>query len=228
MFKVAPPRQGKTIEITVERDASLVLKAPPAVTIERATRFVATKRQWVYRKLVEKDALTGPPVVKKFVEGEGVRLPRPQLPTNPRPRGNRSSPQPGPVPPPRGGGIPRCCCDASLVHPSRQQMAPKEDPSLGCPSGRAISERRSPRPRLPLGFSASADRSPTHQYPLGHPPTSSKPHRLCPSSRTRPPSRSQSHTRVLVHRRTPDAGVPVREICSCLYRQKCLAGFHSR
>ena len=71
VFKVAPPRQGKTIEIIVERDASLVLKAPPAVTIERATRFVAAKRQWVYRKLVEKDALTGPPVVKKFVEGEG-------------------------------------------------------------------------------------------------------------------------------------------------------------
>ena len=71
VFKVAPPRQGKTIEIIVERDASLVLKAPPAVTIERATRFVAAKRQWVYRKLVEKDALTGPPVVKKFIEGEG-------------------------------------------------------------------------------------------------------------------------------------------------------------
>ena len=71
IFQVAPPRERKTIEITVERDASLVLKAPPAVTIERATRFVNAKRQWIYRKLVEKDALSGPPVVKKFVEGEG-------------------------------------------------------------------------------------------------------------------------------------------------------------
>lgn len=71
VFKVAPASRRKTIEIIVERDASLVLKAPPAVTIERARRFVADKRQWVYRKLVEKDALTGPPVVKKFVEGEG-------------------------------------------------------------------------------------------------------------------------------------------------------------
>ena len=71
VFKVAPPRQRKTIEIVVERDASLVLKAPPVVTIERATRFVTSKRQWVYRKLVEKDALSGPPVVKRFVEGEG-------------------------------------------------------------------------------------------------------------------------------------------------------------
>ena len=71
IFKVAQPRQRKTIEIVVERDASLVLKAPPAVSIERATRFVNAKRQWVYRKLVEKDALSGPPVVKQFVEGEG-------------------------------------------------------------------------------------------------------------------------------------------------------------
>ena len=71
VFKVAPPSQRKTIEIIVERDASLVLKAPPAVTIDRATRFVNAKRQWVYRKLVEKDALSGPPVVKRFVEGEG-------------------------------------------------------------------------------------------------------------------------------------------------------------
>ncbi|MDE0120945.1 MAG: SprT family zinc-dependent metalloprotease, partial [bacterium] len=71
ILQIAPPRQRKTIELVVERDASLVLKAPPAVTIERATRFVNAKRQWVYRKLVEKDALSGPPVVKRFVEGEG-------------------------------------------------------------------------------------------------------------------------------------------------------------
>ena len=71
LFRVAQPRERKTIEIVVERDASLVLKAPPAVTIERATRFVNAKRQWVYRKLIEKDALSGPPVVKRFVEGEG-------------------------------------------------------------------------------------------------------------------------------------------------------------
>ena len=70
-FQVAPPRARKTIEIVIERDASLVLKAPPAATLERATRFVNAKRQWIYRKLIEKDALSGPPVVKQFVEGEG-------------------------------------------------------------------------------------------------------------------------------------------------------------
>ena len=68
---VAPPSERTTIEITVERDASLVLKAPSDTTIERATQFVIDKRQWVYRKLAEKDALTGPLITKQFVEGEG-------------------------------------------------------------------------------------------------------------------------------------------------------------
>ena len=41
------------------------------MTVERATQFVSARRGWVYRKLAEKDALTGPPIVKQFVEGEG-------------------------------------------------------------------------------------------------------------------------------------------------------------
>lgn len=70
-LRIAPRSDRKTIEIVVERDASLVLKAPPTATIERAEQFITAKRQWIYRKLAEKDALTGPPVVKQFVEGEG-------------------------------------------------------------------------------------------------------------------------------------------------------------
>ena len=71
VLAVAPPSDRTTIEIVVERDATLVLMAPPAVTVERATQFVTARRRWVYRKLAEKDALTGPPIVKQFVEGEG-------------------------------------------------------------------------------------------------------------------------------------------------------------
>ena len=71
VLEVAPPSDRETIEIVVERDASLVLKSPPTATIERARQFVTAKRPWVYRRLAEKDALTGPPVVKQFVEGEG-------------------------------------------------------------------------------------------------------------------------------------------------------------
>lgn len=72
LFAIASPADRTTIEIVVERDASLVLKAPHGVTVERATQFVSAKRGWVYRKLAEKDALTGPPIVKQIVEGEGL------------------------------------------------------------------------------------------------------------------------------------------------------------
>ncbi len=71
VLAVAPPSKRTTIEIAIERDASLVLKAPPCTTSEQATQFVLRKRQWVYRKLVEKDAISGPPVTKQFVKGEG-------------------------------------------------------------------------------------------------------------------------------------------------------------
>ena len=71
VLQVAPPSDRKTIEIVIERDASLTLKAPPTATVHRAQQFVKAKRQWVYRKLADKDALTGPPITKQFVEGEG-------------------------------------------------------------------------------------------------------------------------------------------------------------
>ena len=71
VLQVAPPSDRTTIEIVVERDASLTLKAPPTATVHRAEQFVKAKRQWIYRKLTDKDALTGPPITKQFVEGEG-------------------------------------------------------------------------------------------------------------------------------------------------------------
>ena len=71
VLNVAPAGNRTTIEIVVERDASLVLKAPPTATISQAEQFVTSKREWIYRKLADKDALTGPPIVKQFVEGEG-------------------------------------------------------------------------------------------------------------------------------------------------------------
>jgi predicted metal-dependent hydrolase len=49
------------------------LKAPRALSIEQATRFVESKRSLVYKKLAEKDALAGPKVVKQFVDGEGFK-----------------------------------------------------------------------------------------------------------------------------------------------------------
>ena len=71
VLQVAPPTDRNTIEIVVERDAALTLKAPPSASVYRAEQFVKAKRDWIYRKLADKDALTGPPVVKQFVDGEG-------------------------------------------------------------------------------------------------------------------------------------------------------------
>ena len=91
MFKVAPPRQGKTIEIIVERDASLVLKAPPAVTIERATRLRRCQTPLGLPQAGRKGCTDRPTSRQEVHRGRRVRLPRPQLPTNPHHRGDRSS-----------------------------------------------------------------------------------------------------------------------------------------
>jgi predicted metal-dependent hydrolase len=71
VFTVAPPTRATTLEVVVERDASLVIKGPSSVDVDVAREFVAKKRSWIYRRLAEKDALIGPPVVKDFVAGEG-------------------------------------------------------------------------------------------------------------------------------------------------------------
>lgn len=71
VFTIAPPTDRKTLEITVDRDASLILRAPTCASRERVERFIESKRPWVYRKLAEKDALVAPPIRKQFVDGEG-------------------------------------------------------------------------------------------------------------------------------------------------------------
>jgi len=71
VFTIAPPTDRTTLEITVDRDATLILRAPTCASRERVERFIESKRPWVYRKLAEKDALLAPPVRKQFVDGEG-------------------------------------------------------------------------------------------------------------------------------------------------------------
>ena len=71
LFDVVPRPGRTTLEITVERDASLSLKVPDQATSDQIVAFVAAKRSWIFRKLAEKDALFHPPVVKQLVDGEG-------------------------------------------------------------------------------------------------------------------------------------------------------------
>lgn len=71
VFDVFSRPRRSTLEISVERDASLSLKVPEQATMGQVEAFVAAKRGWIFRKLAEKDALFHPPIVKQLVDGEG-------------------------------------------------------------------------------------------------------------------------------------------------------------
>jgi predicted metal-dependent hydrolase len=61
----------QTMELSVERDGALVIRAPERATAERLQAFIRAKHNWVYRKLAEKDALRHIVAVKEYVTGEG-------------------------------------------------------------------------------------------------------------------------------------------------------------
>ena len=70
-FALKRSDRRRTMEITVERDGSLILSAPPSVGDDRLRRFVTDKRFWVYTKLAQKDRLRQVVSTKQFVTGEG-------------------------------------------------------------------------------------------------------------------------------------------------------------
>jgi predicted metal-dependent hydrolase len=70
-FTLQRSARRKTMEITVDRDGELVIKAPPEVSDARLRRFIEEKRFWVYTKLAEKDRLNRATPRKEFVNGEG-------------------------------------------------------------------------------------------------------------------------------------------------------------
>ncbi|MHA7141059.1 M48 family metallopeptidase [Arthrobacter sp. Sr33] len=66
--QTAPGRRAK---LTIERDGSLCLQAAADVAVEELQKFLVEKRDWIYRKLAEKELLTHDPVNKELVDGEG-------------------------------------------------------------------------------------------------------------------------------------------------------------
>lgn len=70
-FAVRWSPRRKTLQITVERDGSLLLSAPPETPVGRLRKFVEDKQYWVYTKLAEKDRLHKAIPTKEFVDGEG-------------------------------------------------------------------------------------------------------------------------------------------------------------
>lgn len=70
-FTVLHRPQRRTLEITVERDGSLSVKAPEGATIAQIESMIDARSDWIHRKLAEKHTLWGAPVTKQLVEGEG-------------------------------------------------------------------------------------------------------------------------------------------------------------
>ena len=61
----------KTLQITVERDSTLILSAPPEVEEQALRQFVAEKSFWIYSRLAEKERLQRSVPTKEYVDGEG-------------------------------------------------------------------------------------------------------------------------------------------------------------
>jgi predicted metal-dependent hydrolase len=62
---------SRKARLTIERDGSLHLRAGADVSTDELRDFLAAKRNWIYRKLAEKEALHYEPVTKELVNGEG-------------------------------------------------------------------------------------------------------------------------------------------------------------
>lgn len=62
---------SRRAKLTIEADGSLRLRAAKDVATEELQQFLASKREWVYRKLAEKEVLQHEPVTKELVDGEG-------------------------------------------------------------------------------------------------------------------------------------------------------------
>jgi hypothetical protein len=70
-FEVQLSNARRSIGITVDRDGSLIVNAPPNCDEANLTAFAHDKRMWVYKKLAEKDLLLSHRPTKEFVSGEG-------------------------------------------------------------------------------------------------------------------------------------------------------------
>lgn len=70
-FDVVVSARRRTIELSVERNGGLVVRAPEGATAARLEAFVRKKRAWVYKKLGEKEALRHGVPVREYVSGEG-------------------------------------------------------------------------------------------------------------------------------------------------------------
>lgn len=70
-FEVTYSSRRRTMELSVERDGALVVRAPAEAAADRLESFVRDKKAWVYKKVAEKEALRRATPVREYVSGEG-------------------------------------------------------------------------------------------------------------------------------------------------------------
>lgn len=70
-FSVRYSARRRTMQVTVERDGTLVLSTPPDVEMETLRAFVRENRFWIYTRLAEKGRLQRDVPRKEFIDGEG-------------------------------------------------------------------------------------------------------------------------------------------------------------
>ena len=62
---------SRRAKLTIERDGSLQLHAADDVAVDELQAFLDSKRDWIYKKLAEKETLQHEPIIKELVDGEG-------------------------------------------------------------------------------------------------------------------------------------------------------------
>ena len=70
-FEVRWSSRRKTVELSVERDGSLVILAPSGTADSLLEGYIRDKTFWIYTKLAQKEALQHPVTAKEYVTGEG-------------------------------------------------------------------------------------------------------------------------------------------------------------
>lgn len=70
-FEVRRSSRRETVEITIDRTGDLILLAPDRAAEDTISGFVQEKREWIFRKLAEKNLFKKPRPQREFVTGEG-------------------------------------------------------------------------------------------------------------------------------------------------------------
>lgn len=72
-FEVRRSKRRKTLGLTVDRDAALIVHLPEATSLGEASALIEPRLVWIYQKLGDREATPGAGVFRcpEFVDGEG-------------------------------------------------------------------------------------------------------------------------------------------------------------